>query len=47
METIEAKAFRTFITKYHLFKNELLITDIKLTLQKALIRSAMTYACPA
>jgi hypothetical protein len=47
IETIEAKTFRTFIRIYPLFKSERLSTDIKLTLHKALIRSAMTYACPA
>jgi hypothetical protein len=47
IEMIEAKAFRTFITLYSLFKSELLSADIKLTLQKALIRSVMTYASPA
>jgi hypothetical protein len=30
-----------------LFKSERLSTNIKLTLHKALIRSVMTYACPA
>jgi hypothetical protein len=43
---IEAKAFRTFIRIYFLFKSERLSADIKLTLHKALIRSVMTYACP-
>jgi hypothetical protein len=47
IEMIEAKAFRTFITIYSLFKSERLSTNIKLTLHKALIRSVMTYACPA
>jgi hypothetical protein len=47
IETIEAKAFRTFITLYSLFKGERLSANIKLTLHKALIRSVMTYACPA
>jgi hypothetical protein len=46
IEMIEAKAFRTFIRIYSLFKSERLSTDIKLTLHKALIRSVMTYACP-
>jgi hypothetical protein len=32
---------------YSLFKSKLLSTNIKLTLHKALIRSVMTYACPA
>jgi hypothetical protein len=44
---IEIKAFRAFITSYALLKNKRLSTNIKLTLHKALIRSIMTYACPA
>jgi hypothetical protein len=47
IEMIEAKAFRTFIRIYPLFKSERLSINIKLTLHKALITSAMTYACPA
>jgi hypothetical protein len=47
IETIEAKAFRTFIRLYSLFKSEGLSLNIKLTLHKALIRFVMTYACPA
>jgi hypothetical protein len=47
IEMIEAKAFRKFIRIYSLFKRERLSTNIKLTLHKALIRSIMTYACPA
>jgi hypothetical protein len=47
IETIEAKAFRTFIRLYSLFKSERLSVNIKLTFHKALIRSVMTYACPA
>jgi hypothetical protein len=43
---IKAKAFRTFIRVYALFKSERLSTNIKLTLHKALIRSVMTKACP-
>jgi hypothetical protein len=43
---IEAKAFRTFIRIYCLFKSERLSYNIKLTVHKALIRSVMTYACP-
>jgi hypothetical protein len=43
----EAKAFRTFIRIYSLFKNDPLSADIKLSLHKALIRSVMTYVCPA
>jgi hypothetical protein len=41
----EAKAFRTFVTFYSLFRSEWLSADIKLTLNKALIKSLMTYAC--
>jgi hypothetical protein len=44
---IEAKASRTFIRIYSLFKSERLSTNIKLTLHKALIRDIMTYAYPA
>jgi hypothetical protein len=47
IQTIEAKAFRTFIRIYSLFKSERLSADFKLTLHKTLIRSVMTYACPA
>jgi hypothetical protein len=47
IERIEAKAFWTFIRLYPLFKSEQLTANIKLTLIKALIRSVMTYACPA
>jgi hypothetical protein len=47
IEMIEAKAFRTFITIYFLFKSERLSINIKLTLHKALMRIIMTYACPA
>jgi hypothetical protein len=47
IELIEAKAFRTFIRMYSLFKSERLSTNIKLTLHKALIRGIMTYVCPA
>jgi hypothetical protein len=42
IEIIEAKAFRTFIAIYYLLKSERLRGNIKLTLQKALIRSVMT-----
>jgi hypothetical protein len=44
---IEAKAFRTFIRVYCLFKSERLSANNKLTIHKALIRSVMTYAIPA
>jgi hypothetical protein len=47
MEMIEAKAFRTFIRVYSLFKIERLSTNIKFTLHKALIKSVMTYVCPS
>jgi hypothetical protein len=43
---IEAKAFRTFIIIFSLFKSERLSTNIELTIHKALIRLVMTYACP-
>jgi hypothetical protein len=44
---IEAKALRTFIRLYSLFKSGRVSANIKLTLDKALIRSVMTYACSA
>jgi hypothetical protein len=47
IEMIEAKGFRTFIRIYSLFKSERLSTNFKLTLHKALMRSKMTYTCPA
>jgi hypothetical protein len=47
IEMIEAKAFRTFVRIYSLFKSERLSANIKLTLHKALIRFVMTYACLA
>jgi hypothetical protein len=47
IEMIEAKAFRTLIRIYSLFKSERLSADIKVTLHKALINFIMTYACPA
>jgi hypothetical protein len=46
IEMTEAKAFRTFIRLYYLFKSEHVSTNIKLTLHKEL-RSVMTYASPA
>jgi hypothetical protein len=46
IEMIEAKAFRTFIRNYSLFKSKRLSANIKLTLHKDLIRSVLTYACP-
>jgi hypothetical protein len=47
IEMIEAKDLKAFIRIYSLFKSERLSANIKLTLHKALIRSVMTYACPA
>jgi hypothetical protein len=47
MEMIEAKIFWTLITAYFLFKSERLRASIKLSLLKAVIKSVMTYACPA
>jgi hypothetical protein len=47
IKVIEAKAFRTFIRIYSIFKIERLTANIKLNLHKALIRLVMIYACPA
>jgi hypothetical protein len=47
IETVATKAYRTFMRLYSLFKSERSCTNSKLTLHKALIRSNMTYACPA
>jgi hypothetical protein len=44
---IEAKAFRTFIRVYSLFKVEQLSAIIKLSLHKTLIKYKVTYVCPA
>jgi hypothetical protein len=44
---IEPKAFKIFIRIYSLFSSERLSNNIKLTLHKALIKSIMTYVCPA
>jgi hypothetical protein len=41
------KAFRTFIRLYSLRKSGRLTANIKLTPHKGLIRSVMTYDCPA
>jgi hypothetical protein len=46
LEMTEAKAFRTFIRIYSLFKSERLSAKVKLTLHKALIRTVITCACP-
>jgi hypothetical protein len=42
INAIPARAFRTFIRIYHLFKNGQSSTNIKLTHHKALIRYAMS-----
>jgi hypothetical protein len=47
IEMIEAKAFRTFIRTYSLYKSERLSANFKLTLHKAFLRSVMTYASAA
>jgi hypothetical protein len=44
---IEAKTFITLIRIYSVFKGEGLSANIKLALHKSLIRSVMTYTCPA
>jgi hypothetical protein len=41
------QGLQNIIRIYSLFKSELLSANIKLTHHKALIRSVMTYACPA
>jgi hypothetical protein len=46
IEKTVAKALRTYIRTYSLFKSKRLSTNIKLKLYKALIRSVMTHACP-
>jgi hypothetical protein len=43
---IEAKAFRTFIRVYPLFRSESLSANIKLALHKGLLMSIMTYTRP-
>jgi hypothetical protein len=47
MVMIEANAFRSFISVYFVLQSERLSATIKLTLDKTLIRSSMTYDCPA
>jgi hypothetical protein len=44
IEMIEAKAFRTFIRAYSLFKSQRLSPNNKLTLHTVLIISVITYA---
>jgi hypothetical protein len=41
------QGLRIFVSIYHLLKIERLIVNTKLNLYKALIRSIMTYSCPA
>jgi hypothetical protein len=45
IERTAAKAMRTYIRTYSLFRSVRLGTNIKLTLYKVLIRSVMTYGC--
>jgi hypothetical protein len=45
IERTVAKALRTYVRTYSLFRSWHLSTNIKLQLYKALIRSVMTYAC--
>jgi hypothetical protein len=47
IEMIEAKVFRTSIRIYSLFKSERLSSNMELTLHKTLIKSVISYACPA
>jgi hypothetical protein len=47
MEMIEFKVFGKFIRIYSLFKSDRLCVNITLIFLKALIRSVMTYVCPA
>jgi hypothetical protein len=46
IEMIEAKSLRIFIRVCSPFKSERLSANIKLTLNKALIRLVITYSCP-
>jgi hypothetical protein len=41
LEMTEAKAFRTIVNSYFLFKSERLCANIKLTLHKSVIRSVI------
>jgi hypothetical protein len=47
IDLIVTKALRTFVQIYSLLKSEKLSIKTKMTLHKALIRSKMSYACPA
>lgn len=42
--TTDAKAFRTFVSLYFLFRSERWSSDVKLAVREALIGSMMTYA---
>jgi hypothetical protein len=44
---LHIEMIETMVFSYSLFKSELLRANIKLTPHKALMRSAITYACPA
>jgi hypothetical protein len=46
IERTVAKALRTYIKTYSLFKRKCLSTNLKLKLHRALIRSVKTYAFP-
>jgi hypothetical protein len=46
IERTVAKALLTYVRTYSLFRSGCLSTNIKLTLDRILIRSVMTYACP-
>jgi hypothetical protein len=47
IDSIVTKGLRTFIRIYPILKSERLSAKSKLTLYKALMRSKMTYVCPA
>jgi hypothetical protein len=47
IDWIVTKGWRTFIQIYSLLKRDKLSIKAKMTLYEALIRSKMTYACPA
>jgi hypothetical protein len=46
IERTVAKALREYVRTYSTFKRKRLSTNIKLTLDKALIGPVMTYGCP-
>jgi hypothetical protein len=47
IEMIEAKAFKIFIIIYSPYRSVRLSANIKLTFHRTIIRSLMTYVCPA